>query len=743
VKRGRARDLGYTRRHGQMTAAHAIRDFWDLIIELITNCDDSYHGEFVEGRISEDGGPILVEVEPHRGDTPSVLAVRDRAGGFEDLVRKIELVGEKTSRAGDRGFMARGLKDCAALGHITIETIVNGRLDKAEITPSFQVIPYESGRKGGDRPTKADRERLGIRRGNGTAVSVRLESRVRMPLLETLRRDLPWHYALRDITAAGSGSKLLLRYSGGEIEPVVCVQPDGELVYDREHEVPGYEAHRFRFKLWRAPEPLEDPGDPRFRRSGMLIRGRRAIHGCSFFASELERDPGADLYFGRLECEGIDTLAEEWDERREQGEPHPDDNPMFILDPNRRGGLAEDHPFVKALFRVPAEVLKDQLEEEREKRESRRQQVEAKETTDRLRKLAREASRFMREKLEDLGAVAPGDVVDNKAFHRIGVGISPVFTQIPVDTTKTFTVKADNEKLDLPPGTLLEVALSKAARSAVEIVGAPESLEPDPVDSRLLRGSFALRGLTESRRVQVGCKVDGLAPVFAELQVIPAGPIDLEIPNDFAFHRKSYSVRHGGRRTLLLRARFETPIPPAPKLRFEDLSVAVSREQRRFELVPGTTYYEAELVVEGRKPNGKTRVIAEVNGRSASSQLRVAEKDEVGVDLTFKLVDHDLGANYRAVWDRREPNTLLITTQHDSTRRYLGAKDSGYPGQNGEAFRVLLAELISDNVCRRIVEAHARSQPDAFDSDKLYLLHNRLMKEFTPIAHRIQLASPS
>jgi hypothetical protein len=75
-------------------------------------------------------------------------------------------------------------------------------------------------------------------------------------------------------------------------------------------------------------------------------------------------------------------------------------------------------------------------------------------------------------------------------------------------------------------------------------------------------------------------------------------------------------------------------------------------------------------------------VIAEADGRSARCELRVAEKDEMGVDLSFKLVDHDLGANYRAVWDRREPNTLLITTQHDSTRRYLGARGSGYPGQN-------------------------------------------------------------
>lgn len=56
---------------------------------------------------------------------------------------------------------------------------------------------------------------------------------------------------------------------------------------------------------------------------------------------------------------------------------------------------------------------------------------------------------------------------------------------------------------------------------------------------------------------------------------------------------------------------------------------------------------------------------------------------------------------------------------------------------------MLLAELISDNVCRRIVQEHARALPMEFDSDKVYQLHNQFMREFTPIAHRIQLASPS
>jgi hypothetical protein len=741
MKKGNPRQIQYTPRAGQMSAVNSIRDAYDLLVELITNADDSYHGLFSAQRIPQDGGVILVEIEPHRSETPSVVRVCDRAAGFRDLASKLEWVGDKTSHPGDRGFMARGLKDCAALGHILVETIVDGHLDKAEITPSFDLIPYAPSRKGGDKASKADRQRLGIAH-DGTVVTVSLEPRVKVPLLETLRRELPWHYALRDITRAGGPSKVLLRYSGSEPEPLFCSEPDADVVYDHEHEVPGYPGRRFRFTLWRAKDSLVNPVDSRFRRTGALIKGRRAIYGCSFLRSELERDPAAENYFGRIECADIDVLAEEWDERRERGERHPPENPAFLLDPNRREGLVEDHPFVRSLFSIPVDVIKREFEEERQRRESRHKEVEARETTDRLRKLAREASRFMREKLDDLGAAAPGDVVNDTSFNKTGVGISPVFTQIRVGETKTFTVKVNNEKLELPAGTSVAVRLSKAAEESVALSGAPTDLEVDPIDTRLLRGVFSLEGAAESHRVQVGCQVDALDPVYVELQVLPADPLDREIPGGFAFHRKTYTVRHGRRRTLVLRARSDRASLSHPKLRFENDAVAVVRERSEFELVPGTTYYEATFNVEGRQVNGRTRVIAQADGRSAECELLVVEKEESGVDLKFELVDQDLGASYRAVWDRKEQNTLKITTRHESIRRYLGPEPN-YPGQRSEAFRVLLAELISDNVCRRIVDEYARAQPHDFDSDKVYRLHNQLMKEFTPLAHRIQLASPS
>ncbi len=743
MKAAAPRDIKPTRRFGQMTAQQSIQDFWDAVVELVTNADDSYHQLFVDGKISRDGGPILLEVEPKRKGKCSVLTVRDRAAGFKDLDRKIEQPGDKTSLSGERGFMARGLKDCAALGHVTVETIVDGVISKAEITKSFKLIPYKASRKGGDLATTEDRRRLGIKRGNGTMVRVEPEPRIQVPRLETIIRELPQHRALRDITSAESGSKVLVKVSDSASDVAQWEPPSAELVHDVETEVPGYPGRKFRFRLYRAAAYLEDPPDKRFRRSGIIIKGRRGIHDCSFLDSELERDPAAGRFFGRIECAAIDEVAEEWDERRQNDEDHPPENPLLILDPNRRGGLTDGHPFRARLYEIPIQLIKKVFEDEREKERREQRKVESKETTDRLRRLAHEASKFMRKKLEDLGAAGPGETVSKKSFHKIGVGIAPAFTQIAVGDTKTFQVYV-SKKLNLSSDDEVTVGLSKAAQSSLEIIGEPTGLADDPRADDVMRASFSLRGVSVFSRAQVWCRVGSQNPVFCEVQVVSAEPEDIEISNDFAFHRQQYTVKHGGRRTLVVQGRFNGTEPPTLKVRSIDANVVKFRERTSFGPVEGTTYQEATVVIEGEKLLGKTRLIAECDGRQADCKVKVVERDEQGTDLAFELTEQSLGENYRAVWDVRggEPNKLLITTQHESVRRYLGPREEGYPGQNNPPFRVLLAELIADNVCRRIVEAHAKAVPHEFDSDKVYLLHNRLMKEFTPIAHSIQLSAP-
>lgn len=736
-------ELQYTRRYGALVAQHSIQDFYDLIVELITNCDDSYHGLYTDGKASQDGGPVVVEIEPRRGNNSSVVVVRDRAAGFADLERKLRMVGERTSREGDRGFMARGLKDCAAIGHVTVETIVGDRHHKAEITNAMELIEWSAGRKPGQPATAEDRERLGLKRGSGTVVRVDLEPHHKVPRLETLKRDLPWHFALRDIMAPGSPSTVKIAYGGSRAEPVTWTPPDADLVHDHEYAVPGYDGARFRFRLWKANEPLEDPADKRCRRTGVIVQGKRGIHGVSFLAGDLDGDPASEYFFGRLDCPAIDDLAEEFNARLERGDRHQAHNPMFILDPNRRGGLEERHPFTRALYQQPIEILKGEFQKHRAAERDRRKQIEAKETTDRLRRLAREASKFMREKLEEAGALTPGDEVRTKSFIRSGVGLTPAFTQIPIGATKTFTVRVSRE-LELPLGSVVKVLLSKAAADALEVVGEPTDLGPDPVHEDLQRGTFVLRGSRVSR-TQVGCQVDGLDPVFAEVQVIDPVPAEKEIPGDFAFAHTSYTLRPGATKKLVIRVRFDQPIADLPVVRFSvrDASVLKLRGRQPLEPVQGASHFEGAISVEGTKLNGRTQVKAEIEGKSAVCMVTVAPREDEGIELSFELVDYSLGQNYRAAWHREEPNKLQITTQHDSISRYLGAAEEGYPGQHSDAFRVLLAELISDNVCRRIVEEQLRALPTEIDVDKVYVQHNKLMREFTPIAHKTQLSAPA
>jgi hypothetical protein len=732
------KDLTYTKRFGVLAAQQSIQNVWDVLVELITNADESYGRLFRAGAINHDGGQILLEVEPHRGASRSTIRVSDRAQGIADLDAVIEEVGKRTSTEGDRGFMGRGLKDCASLGAVVVESIHEGAVRKGEITENFKYISHPT-----RKATDADRKRLSTPH-NGTVVTVLLKPDVSVPRADTLTARLPWHFALRDILSPEYPGRVLLRYAGSKPTQVLSELPDGILVYDEEYVVPGYPDTRARFQLYRASEAIEDlNAGTKFSRNGVLVKGVRGIFECSFLADDLSRDPGAERYFGRLDCPGIDRLAREYDDRLQREEVHLSENPRLLLDPNRREGLVKEHPFVSALYSGPIDVIKLQLEKEREQSRKQRVQVEAKETTDRLRKLAKEASRFMREKLEDFDAVGVDVDASEKAFAERGIRLVPPYCQLAVGDERRYCVKT-HPRLALPIGTAVIPVLGKRAAEALELAGEIVDLEADPMQEGVLRGFFSVRAKAPLGRVQVGCQVDGLDIIFAEVETVESLPRDLEIPEGFTFARSTYTVAQGKRRTLRLHARLDQAQTagkkPMIKMSRQDV---ILRSVSEFKTVPGTTYEESTVEVEGRKLQGHAEVTANFDGHSTTALVTVKAKEEEGVDLKFELVPYSLGKNYRAVWDRTEPNKLLITTKHESISRYLGPEADGFPGQHRAPFRVLLAELISDNICRRIVDEHLKGTTQKADSDYIYTMHNRLMKEFTPIAHKIQLANPN
>src|SRR5262249_4580302 len=162
IKLGEARDLRLSSRYYQFNRSHAIHDLFDALVELITNPDDSYHRLFMSRLLQQDGGAITITYSAAK-DAP-YIAIRDHAEGLslKGMVEKLGDVGTRHSQQGDRGFMARGAKDCSELGHLIFESIKDDWYSLCEITPQAKFIPHEE-----SKAKKQIRERLGIHEGNG------------------------------------------------------------------------------------------------------------------------------------------------------------------------------------------------------------------------------------------------------------------------------------------------------------------------------------------------------------------------------------------------------------------------------------------------------------------------------------------------------------------------------------------------------------------------------------------------
>lgn len=111
---------------------------------------------------------------------------------------------------------------------------------------------------------------------------------------------------------------------------------------------------------------------------------------------------------------------------------------------------------------------------------------------------------------------------------------------------------------------------------------------------------------------------------------------------------------------------------------------------------------------------------------------------EHGQPMKISIEDIDL-ANQRY---RLKNNHLEIAARHLSLRRYLGSRADGFPGQEDERFRVLIAEIVAEAVCADVISRSAELNPEAYvnaDWDRYYAEYSEYMTKFLPIAHKIQI----
>lgn len=745
MKLGEPIDIKILKRYYDFSRQYAIRDIYDALVELITNCDDSYHRLYKRQLRSEDGGKILIEICAQRKGGSSFIIIYDKAEGMtlQTMREKFGDIGSRRSEEGDRGFMGRGAKDCTALGKMIIESIKDEKYYKCELTTKPQFIPWING----NSVNKEIRNRLKIDSGDGTVVEIEIESQP-IPRIDTIIRDLPWHYALRDILAEQSPTKLLIKNLNkpkDKPQKIVYPHPQGELICDESYIVPAYLEAKAKLKIWKSSELFEDPSE-RFRRSGLLIKGERTIHECSLLYPGLEKEPHAKKYFGRLECDYIGKLLRDYDERRENNEPHPPENPSLLIDPNRQTGLRRDHPFTIALFKIPSERLRELIEKDKEKEKTTQKEIANKETQKRLDDLAKAANKFLNEQVKEIEELTPDDKVDEEFFLKRGVLIFPTYLNIAVGQIRTLTFYV-NRAIFNKEGHEIMVLSDDTALSVLNI---PFKLRSHPKRSNLLMGTFSIRGESVKEAVCLQTKSEGVPVAEAMAKIIENKPEEHEFSDPFEFEHKFYQVKEGSTKTFKLFAKYPELITQ------EAIIKAISSESEgvpikgRCRLLPveGSNYAVGEVIIQGRRLSGKpVEITAYLNGNKATTRVKVIQRDEPGVSLKFKIVSRPHGI-FRAAWSAQEPNLLEIYATHESIKRYLGPEPD-FAGQDKLHFRILLAEIVAESFCRKALELEAKSRPWEFRDDFMgapevvvttALAHlQKRIRDFVAIAHKIMI----
>ena len=272
------------------------------IVELITNCDDSY------GRLERAGMPVCgrigVQYERHRRG--ALLTVADQAEGmaFDQACRVLSYGGAHSALAqgldGGRGYFGRGLKQAIfGLGCGWIETIHAGRLSRIELFRGEDGgYLYDDG--GHDREaTASDRERLGIA-ADGTRVAIVVESpQASISQFGALVQALANNFYLRDLLARRQVEVAHLK-DGAEVERSGPVRFEGlrSCCWARAHGQFQHERQTHAFTLTSSARWTRSPprGDDALM-AWWCCRARRVLD-CQLF--DYENQVGTEYLFGTV-----------------------------------------------------------------------------------------------------------------------------------------------------------------------------------------------------------------------------------------------------------------------------------------------------------------------------------------------------------------------------------------------------------------------------------------------------------
>lgn len=385
------------------------------LIELITNCDDSY------ARLEKTGAQVTghIRIEYERHQAGALLVVTDQAEGmsFERVCSILAYGGAHSPLArgeGDgRGYFGRGLKQAIyGLGSGWIETIQAGRFSRIELFRSendgYLFEDYD-----GDRPAEpADYSRLGLS-DSGTQVTIVIENmHVNISHYRSVVLAVANNIYLRDVLTRRN-VELLHVQQGKEIErrgpvrheeppAILLLGPDqaGSFIYQQEK-------YPFTLTLKRAQDvELILKGDE--RTNGLTVLSGMAVLDCQLF--NYENQLGTEYLFGTVRCAALI-------EKLGQG--------MAIIS-DERDGLNHKNAFVEAFSQAISKIIEPYVLAEQEKLKHLERATTSGRTGHMIEHLLQRMSRAA---IQDLGIILPpASELEAGAFAEVDPPVALRFT---------------------------------------------------------------------------------------------------------------------------------------------------------------------------------------------------------------------------------------------------------------------------------------------------------------------------
>ena len=485
-------------------AEATIQSLIDAVVELVTNCSDSYSRLKNTGKCLS--GKIEIYASREKGGRCREFKIRDYAEGMSKRgLEKAVAYGEESSGFIEgksvRGLLGRGLKESIlGLGEGEIYTKKNKEINRVKIwwDDKERRALYEFL----DSFDKRDSDVVKFinSKEDGTFIKIIVKNeKIRIPEGDKLGLQIADHYALRDINSSENREITLTFEDFGRCRTktstlIKFVPPEGELIVDKSFQLPGYK-DLIQLKIWESPKSLFFQHYNPCSRAGILIKTKSAILDNSLF--KYGNDP-AGLYFkGEIYCEGIaDRLMKAAKEGKESE----------IIDLTRKG-LNWRSNYCAAIQKNIEKYLSPLIQRKKKALESGEKRTISRSAKEMFKSLCKLLDKLAKEEFKDWGGPQ-----DPRKLNIDSLVIIPSKANIEINKPRTLSIYAP-KKLIETAGTKT-VLMSGSSDIRIVFPGTKRlttylelNLKPHPKDSTIYYNFFKVRGRELDKEAYISCKL--------------------------------------------------------------------------------------------------------------------------------------------------------------------------------------------------------------------------------------------